>query len=108
MQGTLGGLVVLVLAVWGKYAFNRLWQRSLMEESTEAMSAAERLGLVLQPLGYGPSVRMCGTISGSAVWVQWTGGLFGSSTVVKHGDAKRRHAIVRSAAELEAVLFGEE
>ena len=100
--------MVLVLAVWGKYAFNRLWQQSLMDESSEAMSAAHALGLRLQPLGYGPAVRMRGTIDGAEVYIQWGGRMFGSSTTVKSAGIKRRSALLRSASGLQAALFGEE
>ncbi len=108
MQGALGGLVVLVLAVWGKYVFNRLWQRSLMDESVDAMAAAQTLGLTLQPVGYGPRVKMVGDVDGVAVSIWWCGGLLGASTLVQGADGRQRHPLLRTKAELRAALFGEE
>jgi len=108
VQGALGGLVVLVLAVWGKYAFNRLWQRALLNESLSARQKANTMGLVLQPLGYGPRVRMRGQIAGELVLIEWSGGLFGQRTVIRRSGSKLTLPPLRTASQMEATLLGEE
>ena len=108
MQGTLGGLVVLVLAVWVKYVFNRLWQRALLNESLAAREKAHALGLVLQPIGFGPRIRMKGQISGEAVVVEWSGGMFGQRTVLRRARQKIALPPLRTASQMESALLGEE
>ena len=106
MQGTLSGFVVLVLAVWGKYVFNRLWQRSLLNESAEAILAAQALGLHIQPLGYGPKVVLKGCIGEDPVKLVFSGGLFGERVVVRRAHQKRRFSGLRSAQALQLALQG--
>jgi len=108
VQGALGGLVVLVLAVWGKYVLNRLWQRTLLDESFSAREQGAAMGLSLQPLGFGPRIQMKGQIAGDAVCIEWSGGLFGQRTVLRRAGQKTPLRELQTAAQMEAALLGEE
>ena len=108
MQGTLSGFVVRVLAVWGKYGFNRWWRRRLLNESAEAILAAQALGLHIQPLGYGPKVVLKGCIGDDPVKLVFSGGLFGERVIVRRARQKLRFSELRSAQALHSALEGNE
>jgi hypothetical protein len=108
VQGVLSGFVVLVLAVGLKYVFNRLWQRSLIEEAGAAMMAAEALGLSVQPLGYGAHVQAMGVLDGVAVQLVWSGGVRGGRTQLSLDGTKQWLPLVTSAELLHRAIGAEE
>ena len=108
VQSVLSGLAVLGLAVLATYMMNRLWQRSLMADAAPAMEAAAAMGLVFQPLGFGPQVRAVGEWAGEPVVATWKGGVFGSRTLLSQAGQHSVHGLIGSAAELRGVLGGEE
>jgi hypothetical protein len=94
----------MIGATWAYYAFNRLWQQSLSEESAAAMAEAVRLGLVRQPPVYGPRVVFLGTLSGVPVRLEWRGGLFGARTLLVRGGARQHIALLNSAQSVQQAL----
>ena len=104
----LSGFVVLSLTVFAVYVMNRLWQRSLMAEAGPAMEAAVALGFTLDPVGFGPRVRATGTWAGEPVVVTWSGGVFGSRTLLCQDGKTSIHRLIGSAAEMQRLLGGEE
>ncbi len=100
--------MVLVLAVWGKYVFNRLWQKTLLDASAEARQVAQQWGLKLLPLGYGPSIEMKGNVGEDAVSISWTGGLFGERTAIVRAGHKRWYGPIHTATQFESAFAGEE
>jgi hypothetical protein len=108
VQGALGGFVVLVLAVMGTYVFNRLWQHSLLREAGPAVAAAERLGLRLQPFGFGPRLKVSGVVDGQTTEIVWTGGFRGAHTVVRVGEHRLRYPLATTASALDELLATEE
>jgi hypothetical protein len=108
VQGVLSGIAVCGLTVLAVYMMNRLWQRSLMEDAAPAMGAAAALGLVFEPLGYGPRVRAVGVWAGEPVVVTWSGGVFGSRTLLSHAGQRSVHRLISSEIEMRRLLGGEE
>ena len=108
MQGALSGFVVLLLAGVGTFVFNRLWQRSLFDEASAAMEAAEALGIRIAPLGFGPEVVARGTVNGTRVRVRWRGGVRGARSDVSLGCRQHHVPLLVSAAALHALVTGEE
>jgi len=104
----LSGFAVLGLMVLAVYMMNRLWQRSLMADAAPAMEAAAALGLVFEPLGFGPRVRAVGTWAGEPVVVMWTGGVFGPRTLLSQAGRRSVHRLIGSEAEMRRLLGGEE
>ena len=96
------------LTVLAVYMMNRLWQRSLMSDAAPAMEAAAALGLVFEPLGFGPRVRAVGEWAGEPVVVTWKGGVSGSRTLLSQAGQHSVHRLIGSGAELRGLLGGEE
>jgi hypothetical protein len=108
VQGTLGGFVVLVLAVMGTFVFNRLWQRSLLTEAEEAIAEAQAKGFTLQPLGFGPRVVLSLYQEEALVEVCWCGGIRGARTFIRVGKEQRTLGLLTTAQALNLALAGEE
>ena len=96
------------LAVLAVYMFNRLWQRSLLVDAASAMETAVVLGLVFEPLGFGPRVRAAGVWAGEPVVVTWTGGIFGSRTLFCRAGYCSVHRLIGTENEMRGLLGGEE
>ena len=99
---------MLLLAGVGTCVFNRLWQRSLLHDAAAAVEEADRLGLVVQPLGFGPEIVARGNINGVAVRIRWRGGLMGARSDARVGKRQQRLPLLTSATALQAVVSGEE
>jgi hypothetical protein len=104
----LSGLIVAVVAAWAKYAFNRLWQKSLASDASEALAYAVSLGLRVLPAGWGPTVVVEGQLDGQAIRLEWGGGLRGERTRVRVGEARESMPMLRTAADVRSALGGEE
>ena len=86
-----------VLAVWLRYAFNRLWQKSLMVDAAESIKDAQAMGLTVHPTGFGASIHASGTVHGRRIRVRWSGGLLGERTTV-WADGKRKNGPLLTGA----------
>jgi len=104
----LSGLIVAVVAAWLKYAFNRLWQKSLASDASEALEYAVSLGLRVLPVGWGPAVVVEGQLDGKPIRLEWVGGIRGERSRVRVGELRESMPMLRTAAELQSVLGGEE
>lgn len=91
-----------------KYAFNRLWQKSLASDGSEALDYAVSLGLRVLPAGWGPTVVVEGQLDGDAVRLEWVGGLRGERSFVRVGEVQESMPMLRTAADLRSALRGEE
>jgi hypothetical protein len=108
VQSALAGFVVLVLAAWAKYVFNRLWQKTLVDSAADALLAATALGLTVEPLGFGPVIVATGIHDGRTVRVEWRGGWNGETTRIRIDGRVHRTQLVRTASALERLLSSEE
>ena len=108
MQSALAGFVVLVLAVWVKYVFNRLWQKTLLASSEDALVALQAQGFEVQPLGFGPVVVARGTHNGEPVRLEWRGSWKGETSRVRVGGRVLKTPLIRTQAQVAALLSGEE
>ena len=108
VQSALGGFVVLVLAVMGKYVMNRLWQKTLMASASEALAAASSFGLHVHRPGFGPVIRATGEHLGEPVRVEWRGGIRGETSRCRIGGRKETVPLIRTQADLARVLGSEE
>ena len=104
----MSGFVVLLLAGVGACVFNRLWQRSLLHDAASAIEQADRLGLTIQPLGFGPEIVARGSIDGVPIRIRWRGGLMGARSDARIGKRQQRMPLLISATALQAVVSGEE
>jgi len=98
---------VAVLAVWLRYAFNRLWQKSLMVDAAESMKDAQAMGLTVHPTGFGASVHASGTINGRRIRVRWSGGLLGERTTIWADGKRTTGPLLVGAGSLRKSLRGE-
>jgi hypothetical protein len=101
-------LLVFGLAVLAVYMMNRLWQRSLLVDAASAMETAAALGLVFDPLGFGPRVRAVGVWAGEPVVVTWAGGVLGSRTLFSRAGYRSVHRLIGTEDEMRGLLGGEE
>ena len=100
--------MVLVLAVMAKYVMNRLWQKTLIDSASEAMSAAASFGLRVHPPGFGPVIRATGELSGESVCIEWRGGVRGETSRCRVGMRKRVTPLIRTQLDLQRALGAEE
>lgn len=108
MQSALAGFVVLVLAVWVKYVFNRLWQKTLLASAADVLAVLQDRGFEVQPLGFGPRVVATGTHDGQALRIEWRGGWRGETSRIRINGQVRSGTAIRSQADLSALIAGEE
>lgn len=93
-----------VLAVWLRYAFNRLWQKSLMNDAAESIKDAQAMGLTVHPAGFGASVHAYGTVSGRRIRIRWSGGLLGERTTIWVDRLRTSGPLLTRAGSLQRAL----
>ena len=103
VQSALGGFVVLVLAVMGKYVMNRLWQKTLMTSASEALAAASSFGLHVHRLAEAFAEYLH-----ERVRVEWRGGIRGETSRCRIGGRIETVPLIRTQADLARVLGTEE
>ena len=88
IHSVLSGLLLLVLAFWGRLLFARLQQEWLLLRAGEAVQRALDLGLQLQPVGLRSRLRAEGQLQGRPVRVEWRTGLSGPYCQVERGSTR--------------------
>lgn len=103
IHSVLSGLLLLVLAFWGRLFFARLQQEWLLLRAGEAVRRAEDLGLQLAPVGLRSRLRVDGLVKGRRVQVEWRTGLAGPYCCVVQGSC-RVLPLLCTATELDDAL----
>lgn len=104
LNAELSGILLLVATLWAVVLFNRLWQASLRRDAAEAIAAAQERGLELESPGVRAQLAAVGSVGSERVRVVWRGGWLGARTILRRGSRRQRMPLVRTAAELEALL----
>ncbi len=97
-----------VLAVWLRYVFNRLWQKSLASDAAGALHAAVHRGLQVLPSGFGASVNAAGVTGGRNVRIRWSGGVLGERCAVWIDGRRQSVSMIRTEEDLQSALGLEE
>ena len=102
------GHLQMSLAFRNQQGLLRRLQRSLLHDAASAIEQADRLGLTIQPLGFGPEIVARGSIDGVPIRIRWRGGLMGARSDARIGKRQQRLPLLISATALQAVVSGEE
>jgi hypothetical protein len=104
LHSILAGLLLALGLAWGRHLMHRLWQHSLSQQAAGAIEGAARMGLAVEPPGWGPRRRARGRWSGLDCCLTWSGGLWGSRTTLDLGDRRRVLPLIRTRGSLEQAL----
>lgn len=108
IHSVLSGLLLLVLAFWGRVFFARLQQEWLLLRAGAAVERAEERGLSLAPVGLRSRLVVSGEVDGRPVRLEWRTGLSGPHCVVVRGaqrlSARRVLPLLCTGEELDRAL----
>ena len=104
LNSALAGFLILFGAIWSLYLFNRLWQHSLRQQAAGAIEAAQARGLTVEVPGMAPRLVAEGTLSGTAVRIEWRGGPLGMRSRLLIGGQGSWGDFIGDAPSLEEAL----